>query len=423
MSLPTTPGSPPGAKESGTLQTYFQALGQFAYDKAKELMDKEKEIHKATFGSSWGLMVHTLSQFATAEKTYNSLGFLEQKWFGRPKDTLRNSYLVLLQELRRMEEAVRQQDSVAMGMPGPGADFEILLSHLCGQLCEYIRARQKTMDFYEQISLMGTNKNMNYQDLVEVIAEIIHVHSRNFHHPILASLKSGFTSECDIVSHLLQAQLLMAEGQFLPSLLQLHQAHSKLTSWGAASQARETVKKGMFGSTTKTLSSLPALYSWLLRYKCLLVAKFSLYFYDVLSKQTTSVDMKGLSAKNCEDYVAKVTAFQKKSDASHVCLVLDTQGLESPYRGPGYTHPDRQGDTPKGLDSYPTIFSFPGAVQSTYFITSIEPRIYLVVIYETKKSEKDSYVNSFMLELSSLLRCIKHFAGLKPGSRVGGSRK
>ncbi|WAR18092.1 CL066-like protein, partial [Mya arenaria] len=297
--------------------------------------------------------------------------------------TLRNSYLVLLQELRRMEEAVRQQDSVAMGMPGPGADFEILLSHLCGQL-------------YEQISLMGTNKNMNYQDLVEVIAEIIHVHSRNFHHPILASLKSGFTSECDIVSHLLQAQLLMAEGQFLPSLLQLHQAHSKLTSWGAASQARE----------------------------------FSLYFYDVLSKQTTSVDMK---------------AFQKKSDASHVCLVLDTQGLESPYRGPGYTHPDRQGDTPKGLDSYPTIFSFPGeqpvghwpnvvmlisdrqadtdrAVQSTYFITSIEPRIYLVVIYETKKSEKDSYVNSFMLELSSLLRCIKHFAGLKPGSRVGGSR-
>ena len=37
-------------------------------------------------GSSWALMVHTLIQFAVAEKSYMNLGFLEQRWFRRQKD-------------------------------------------------------------------------------------------------------------------------------------------------------------------------------------------------------------------------------------------------------------------------------------------------------------------------------------------------
>lgn len=453
MSQASTPISPVGAKEESVLDAYFQLLSQFAFDKAKDLMDKEREIHKASFGSSWALMVHTLGQFSIAEKTYMSLGFLEQKWFGRSKDTLRNSYGVLLQELRKIEDTVKQQEHFILGLPGPMWDFELLLSHLCGQLAEFIRARQKTMDFYEQISTMGTNKNMNYEDLVAVISEIIHMHSKNFHHPLLAALKSAFTSECDVINHLLHTQMLMSQAQFLETLLQLHQAHSKLTSWGSVTLAKETTKKSMFGHSSKTVSSWPALYQWLLRYKSLMVAKFSLYFYEVLSKQTTPIEMKSLSAKNTEDYVARVIAFQKKTDAFNVSVVLDSQGLDGVYKGPGYHHPDKPVDQPTGLESYPAIYSYPGeypvnhwpnvimmindrpietdkvaciydkGVQSTYFITCADPRIYIVVIYESKKSEKDSYVNSFLLELSAMLRCVKHFSSLKPGSRVGGSRK
>ena len=58
--------------------------------------------------------------------------------------------------------------------------------------------------------------------------------------------------------------------------------------------------------------------------------------------------------------VTRVTAFHKKTDASHVCLVLDTLGLETPYRGPGYTHPARPREPARGLDSYPAIFTHPG---------------------------------------------------------------
>lgn len=456
MSFPTSPVSPLGAKEEGTLQQYFLLLSQFAFDKAKDLIEKEREAHKASFGSSWALMVHTLTQFALAEKSYMGLGFLEQKWFGRSKDSLRNSYQLVMGELRRVEEGVQQQELLGCGLPGPTVEFEKLIGHLCSQLCEFVRARQKTMDFYEQISLLGTNKNLSYEDLLAVITDIIQAHSKSFHHPIIGSLKSGFTYECDVINHLVNSQILMSEWQFLPSLLQLHQAHSKLVSWGASAQAKETTKRSMFGTTSKTVFYWPALYYWLMKYKSLLVAKFSLYFYDILSKQTTAVDMRSLSAKNTEDYVARITAFQKKTDALNVSLVLDISGIEDTYKGPGYHHPDKQVETPTGVDSFPAVFSYPGehpthhwpnvvmmisnqttdgsstdkvncfydkAVQSTYFITHADPRIAIVVIYETKKSEKDSYVNNFLLELNSQLRCVKLFSNLKPGSRVRGSTK
>lgn len=45
--------------------------------------------------------------------------------------------------------------------------------------------------------------------------------------------------ECDVLSHLLQAQILMSEWQFLPSLLQLHSAHSKLQEWRNAANVKE----------------------------------------------------------------------------------------------------------------------------------------------------------------------------------------
>ena len=38
MSQPPTPGSPVGARENGLLQAYFENLGQFAFDKARDIM-------------------------------------------------------------------------------------------------------------------------------------------------------------------------------------------------------------------------------------------------------------------------------------------------------------------------------------------------------------------------------------------------
>lgn len=54
---------------------------------------------------------------------------------------------------------------------------------------------------------------------------------------------------------------------------------------------------------------------------------------------------------------------------------------------------------------------------SSYFYTQVDTRTSLVVIFESKKSEKDSYVNNFMNDIATQLRCTKFFTSLKPGSK------
>lgn len=61
-----------------------------------------------------------------------------------------------------------------------------------------------------------------------------------------------YSLECEIIHHLLLAQIRMVEWQFLPALLQLHEAHTKLQSWGATALAKEVCK--------------PVISLWVIRY-------------------------------------------------------------------------------------------------------------------------------------------------------------
>lgn len=444
--------SPNGDREEQFLENYFICISRCEHDKAKELVDKERDLYKATFGSSWGLFLLSLSHFAAAEKNYMSLGFLEQKgFFTRSKDTLKSGYQSLMHDLRRVEEAVKSAEEQSFGMTANTLEFEKLLAHLCDQLCFFTQARQETIHFYEQVHIMGMTKHINFEDLSMVMKEIISVHSKNFHHPILAPLNTVFGYECDILHHLLVAQTTMSDWKFLTSLLHIHEAHTKLTSWGMLIQPRET-KKSTFGGSSKHALP-PALYPWLNRFKNLLLSKFSIYFYDILQRQSTPQEMKSLISKTPDDFVSRIQTFHKKTDACHVALVLNTQGLEGVYPG-GYQCPGRLVETPQGLDTFPTIFSYPGerpanhfpavvmmltegreredptayaqdkihflydkGSHSSYFYTQVDVRISLVVIFESKKSEKDSYVNTFMNDIATHLRCTKFFISLKAGSK------
>lgn len=51
--------------------------------------------------------------------------------------------------------------------------------------------------------------------------------------------------------------------------------------------------------------------------------------------------------------------------------------------------------------------------QCTYILTTVEPNIYLVILFENKKSEKDAYISNFVIEICHNLRCTKIFTYLK----------
>jgi len=55
--------------------------------------------------------------------------------------------------------------------------------------------------------------------------------------------------------------------------------------------------------------------------------------------------------------------------------------------------------------------------QRTYVMASADPRMMLVVVFDSKKDEKESHIRNFVSDLALQLRCNKVFADLKPNTK------
>ncbi|XP_042191852.1 KICSTOR subunit 2 [Callorhinchus milii] len=432
--------------EQALLETFFSQLGILSHDRAKDYVEREKESSKSA-GPSWAALLSALAHLAAAEKVYHCMSFLGQKLGGQSffsrKDSIRTIYTSLHNELRKLAAIGRNTSG------GAAPHLEELLSHLSEQLCFFIQARMEIADFYEKIYSLSTQKSINSEELVRSLETILQKYSSRFHHPILSPLESTFQLEVDVLSQLLKAQAEITEWKFLPSLLNLHNAHSKLHTWGQTFEKQRETRKHLFGGQTQKAVQPPHLFLWLMKLKNTLLAKFSFYFHEALSRQTTPSEMKALTAKTNPDYCGKISSFIRKYDAENVSLIFDNRGSES-FQGHGYHHPHSYREAPKGVDQYPAVVSLPSErplihwpnvimimsdragelntldkvvhfyddkVQSTYFLTRPEPQFTLVVIFESRKSEKDSHFIAFLNELSSSLKNSKPFATLKPGSK------
>ncbi|XP_047921413.1 KICSTOR subunit 2 isoform X2 [Anser cygnoides] len=406
--------------EQAVLETFFSHLGIFSYDKAKDNVEKEREGNRSA-GGSWLALLAALAHLAAAEKAYHSMAFLGQKLGGQSffsrKDSIRTIYTSLHNELKK--------------------------------LCFFVQARMEIADFYEKMYTLSTQKFINSEELVNILESILKKYSSRFHHPILSPLESSFQLEVDVLAHLLKAQAQISEWKFLPSLVNLHSAHTKLQTWGQIFEKQRETKKHLFGGQSQKAVQPPHLFLWLMKLKNILLAKFSFYFHEALSRQTTASEMKTLTAKTNPDYFGKISSFIRKYDAVNVSLIFDNRGSES-FQGHGYHHPHSYREAPKGVDQYPAVVSLPSdrpvmhwpnvimimtdrtsdlnslekvvhfyddKVQSTYFLTRPEPHFTIVVIFESKKSERDSHFISFLNEISHSLKNSKAFASLKPGSK------
>ncbi|XP_066993799.1 KICSTOR subunit 2 isoform X2 [Anabrus simplex] len=401
------------------------------------IFDQERERESSRASGVWGMLLTYLPQIAMAERSYVDLGFLvtKNKGFLRKDNSLRSVYDSLRGDFHRLEEVARLS----------GSDRTIMT--VANQLCQFITARIELIDFYEKMHIMGTGKQMKYEELLSQIEDIMDKHALSFPNIALTSIKAALSLECEILAYLLRAQLEMQLWRFLQSLMQLHGAHTRISAWERTLQSRESWKLG-FGATFLKANPVPALFQWLLKLKAAFVAKFSLYFFSTLAQQTTIQEMKALGNKLSNDYYHKIQSFQKRYDATAVMLVFDAHELED-FIGPGYHHPKKPVETPQGLDCYPIMFSYPikplnhmpnvvqiiteraselSAMdrvvfsfsqrdQSTYILSRIDPRVTFVVVFDTKKGEKESYITTFVYDLSLQLRCNKVFANLKMNTK------
>lgn len=446
--------SPPVLKEQAILETYFQCLSKLAHDRAKDIIEREREAAKNRASLLWSSTLHLLTTLATSEKEFFSLVFLSpnlgSRILGR-KDALRTTYGCLLTELRKIE-SINKTVASKTGTGGGelGIDLEQLLGQLSGQLQHYIVARINTIAFYEQVLAASSKVQGSLRELLATISNIGQSCQTSIQHPILSCLKDAFDMECGSLVHLLTAQRCIQHLQFLPALRSLYDAHLKLALWASNIGLKEVKKMSFVSASSKT--SAPELYEWMARFKSLLVAKFSLVFYEILSQQGPHNEIKSLQSKTYIDFYGRIVAFLRKSDAVSVSLILNRSDFGGLFPGLGYqlpktedsdssllsehddslfvfSHPPEKPDkhwpallalvTRKAqeLNSDRLVAYYDEKFQSSYFLIRVDPGIILVVIYEAKKQDRDNYITNFLQTTANDLRCSKIYSMLKPGTK------
>ncbi|CAH0560805.1 unnamed protein product [Brassicogethes aeneus] len=396
-------------REDEFLHTYFTHVSQLCYDKAKEHIEKEKDP-KCT-ASTWNLFLNILPQLALAEKSYLDIGFLQTKHksFLRKDNSLKSVYETLRSDLKKIEDN----------------KCDKTISTYCQNIVQFISARINLIDLYEQIYSMGVNQQLKYDEILHNIDQLMQKYSLEFTDIALIPAKAVFTLECEILEQLFKALTELQKLQFLPSLALCHGAHTRLAAWENKIQCRETWKIGYVFKG----NPLPSLFQWLQKLKGTVLSKFSLYFHDTLAQQTTPIDMRQLCSKLLHDHYQKIFSFQRKYDAACVILMSDNQVccdttdydsfpiiVSYPPRSPPQleTILKMLSETANELMSKDKIiYKFSSQGQCTYILSTVEPNIYVVILFESKKSERDAYIGNFITDLCLNLRCTKVFSSLK----------
>jgi len=394
-------------------------------------MEKERDLSKS-LGTEWSHYISVLLHLCTAEKQYTNLSFLQARGFLRKEGSLKSIYEVLISELERpwqVNEATSPLDD--------------LVSVSTTDILTLVKGRMKTMEIYEKLSASTNEQLPNYQPCIDVTKNI---KRKEMCCVFMEPWLNVYFIEVEVLSECMMMCANLAKWDFYRSLTCLQDITDKLNRWNEVIQTRETKKLSFATSLLRGVSGLqsePLLYTWFSKFKSGLLSKFSLYFYQLLSKQCSGNDIKGWMNKVPVDYSARIAAFARRSDAISVCLLFNGNGLQG-FKGPGYhikTEKDKSvGVT--GLDLFPCIYYHPvlptehwpsivmnikdsdlshdrnvyiydAGIGFTYFIHQIEPRFYIVILYEGKKLEKDSSIVQFLEETTQQLRLTKVFLSLK----------
>ena len=439
-------------RERAFLETFCYTMAQFQFDRARELGEREKDLFKPVIGSIWMSLLSVLINLANVEKSYFTMAFVERKILRR--ETIKPLYINLSSELKKISTYSGSPYQKTNPMIAHGVNA--LALDLSKQIDQFIEARLKMIDFYEFMAKSGWNHVNNTIELIKAISEISQEFSRSFHHPVLDPLKTSFTFEVEVIAMIFQTELHLSEWDFIDSLLSLRECQMKLHAWCMLSPSISVKEqllssfsyKSFFNRTNRKQSDIPFLYQWLHQFYDRLVAKFTFYFYTALSAQSPAADMKSSLAKTCVDYIFKLTNFQKKTDTFNISLVLDTSTKKNIFRGHGYHLDNTIHEQPTGMNSYPSVVSIPEArpkdhwpnvismindrrqdlnvpdkiahfydskLESSYFLIKVDIRMTVALIYNSKKKERDNYIQSFLTDIRSLLNHDKLYHMLRPG--------
>ncbi|XP_065897938.1 KICSTOR subunit 2-like [Dysidea avara] len=429
--------------EEDALSNYFLMLSRFAFDTARDQVDRQRESRFATGGSNWASFMASLSHFAVAEKFYYSLEFYKLSML-KKREARKASHDGVLKELERVRDIYQHN------LGGTDPSWEKKMADLCNQLLDYISIKKDMGIFYLKLA-QNDGSLTDWKEVERQLKEFTDKSKDSMPHPMLKVVKDVLNRELAVFTDLVQAQISISEWDFLPALLSIHSTNERLHAWKGIhvldNQPEHT--KGKIRSKMSLLDTipLPELYQWMCRVMVILLSKFSFYFEPVLSQHGTVTDMKTICAKLEIDFIAMVHSALRQSNLTCVCLILDTNGLTN-FKGSGYHMPESPALHLTGLGSFPTMISIPkdfslqshrpnivsfimgtlshmgssispvyqhdDKLHTSYLLYQIDTRVVLIGVSSSRKTERDYTAINLLTEIAAHLRLSSVLAMLRP---------
>ncbi|KAL7062162.1 hypothetical protein AAHC03_01463 [Spirometra sp. Aus1] len=314
------------------------------------------------------------------------------------------------------------------------------VSALSEYLVGFCRTRLKLLSFYAMLIDNETLLSCSARNLCSGLAELQNTFpgSKNLLDSVFSPLTAVIKRELGLLISLLDVQFYISNLHFLNALLCLRSL-SKI------------IKDGIIPGRSSSRTSLSPLFSWLLRFRNTLLAKFSLYWFNILQGVGPSEDLDYCLARENPDLVPRLRSFTSRPDVSYVSLFFDAQLQDFAYLGHSYVAPVAVGNPPTGVESLPPILTIPPEahpfpaddvsvimtkicsvlsldaseqprriltffdpkIHKTFFLAKIEPRIYFVSVCP-KNQLANTQISSFLNRIGDAMQLIEISRGLRP---------
>lgn len=218
------------SKENAILDSYFVYISNFSHDKAKEVVEKERDVARVSSGSSWSQLVSVLINLSNVEKTYHSLTFLIPRSgsvFLRKDPSLKSVYQSLIVDCRNAMEA------------GPTSDRRSETSQVCDDLARIFQVRARMTDIYERLcnltqqAFLTETFSVEIPSLTTILTELKKNKSK-----VLASWLLVLRYEVEVMLDFLTLILTMQDFNFFDSIILLQRAGETLNKWDEVVQVR-----------------------------------------------------------------------------------------------------------------------------------------------------------------------------------------
>ncbi|CAF0756892.1 unnamed protein product [Adineta ricciae] len=423
-------------------ERYFSYLAILSFDKAKELLDKEGGRMSSDF-------LPYLQMLVQYERSYHNFGFIVG-----PKGNLSNvrrdkslSQCYSDLHMSLIEVQTNGKSNISTQASADEVKEINYIEQLTAGLITFFSIRTSLMKLYEQIStaVRRNEHNVRLEGYLDEATSISQLDMSALNIPVLHSLRRLLKHEIDCLLLLIQSYVYICEYQYMDGISSLHHMHCVLSNWNENIENQQNANHRFTLSSSSALSffkssTKPALYTFFLKFHELLVAKFTLYFTDILLEYG-GPEAKTPMSKTNPEFSTRIAQFSRRSNVEWITLILHTktQRTCSSQFQPINNNNSLASATSGDDSAYRIIFGYPSKLHSTddiaqqilkkveintetlingekmfyngdanqlktYFLQNIDPRITLALVFASHRQERDTTITNFLSELLDLLR-------------------